>query len=141
MDMQLRLPELLLMRVDKMTMAASLEARVPFLDHTLVEFAMGIPSELKVFDEKTKALLKLAVHDLLPPTIIDRPKQGFGIPLDTWMDQAFGIHARKILDSFCARTGYFDKNEVQRLFEQPKRMAYGIWNLLNFAIWHEKWIE
>ena len=82
-DLRLRLPELLLMRVDKMTMGVGLEARVPFLDHEFVTLAMSIPSARKAPDGKLKHLLKTAVRrDLVPAELIARQKQGFGVPVD-----------------------------------------------------------
>src|SRR3989441_5101106 len=99
-DLKLRLPELLLMRVDKMTMATSVEARVPFLDHELVEFAIALPPQLKVRDGVGKYLLKKAVEGLLPHEIIYRPKQGFGAPIAEWFRGDFGRSAqREIRDS------------------------------------------
>src|SRR5205807_3661624 len=77
LELKNRLAELLLMRVDKMTMASSVEARVPFLDHELVRFALALPPELKVRGRNGKYLLKKAVRGLLPDEVVDRPKQGF----------------------------------------------------------------
>ena len=79
-----RLPELLLMRVDKMTMATSVEARVPFLDHKLVEFSMKIPWRLKIKNGETKYILKKALEPILPQSILHRKKKGFGVPIGTW---------------------------------------------------------
>src|SRR5690606_17299370 len=80
-EFQLRLPELLLMRVDKITMSTSIEARVPFLDHRLVEYTSRIPSEWKIRGGRTKHVLKEAVRDLVPAEVIDRKKQGFSAPV------------------------------------------------------------
>src|SRR5439155_7669292 len=81
-DLNLRLPELLLMRVDKMTMGVGLEGRVPFLDHRFVALAMSIPSALKTKNGTLKHVLKKAVRGLVPDEIIDRRKQGFGVPVN-----------------------------------------------------------
>ena len=80
-DLNLRLPELLLMRVDKMSMGVSLEGRVPFLDHKFVELALGIPGKLKTKNQQLKYILKKAVRGTIPDELIDRPKQGFGVPI------------------------------------------------------------
>ena len=85
-DLHLRLPELLLMRVDKMTMGVGLEGRVPFLDHRLVALAMSIPSSRKASGGRLKHLLKTAVRGLVPDALIDRRKQGFGVPVDELFD-------------------------------------------------------
>ncbi len=139
LDLRLRLPELLLMRVDKMTMAASIEARVPYLDHEFVGLAMSIPQRLKVGDDlRPKQLLKQAVRGLIPDAIIDRPKQGFRVPVANWMAEALGTFGRDKLRAFCARTDYLRWEAVEPLIAQRDELA---WYLLNFALWHEMWIE
>ncbi|MCB9493215.1 MAG: asparagine synthase (glutamine-hydrolyzing) [Epsilonproteobacteria bacterium] len=87
LELKQRLPELLLMRADKMSMAASIEARVPFLDHKLVEFMMHVPLELRCRNGTTKYLLKKAAEGLIPQEIIQRKKVGFGAPTHDWLDQ------------------------------------------------------
>jgi asparagine synthase (glutamine-hydrolysing) len=139
LDLNLRLPELLLMRVDKMAMAASLEGRVPFLDHKFVEFAMAIPERIKTRHGVLKSILKKAVRGLIPDNIIDLPKQGFGVPLHDWFFERLEVRARVILDDFCQRTDFFDHAEVIRLFEQ--RESSKIWYLLNFAMWHNYYVK
>ena len=90
LDLNLRLPELLLMRVDKMSMAVSLEARVPFLDHKFVELAMSIPQAVKTRNGVLKYILKKAVRGVIPDELIDRKKQGFGVPVYEWYHTKFG---------------------------------------------------
>ena len=139
LDLRLRLPELLLMRVDKMTMATSVEARVPYLDHEFVGLAMSIPQRLKVGEAiEPKKLLKQAVRGLIPDNIIDRPKQGFRVPVAEWMAEALGTFGREKLRAFCTRTDYLRWPEVEKLVEARDELA---WYLLNFALWHEMWIE
>ncbi len=132
-DLKQRLPELLLMRVDKMSMAAGLEARVPFLDHRLVELVMGLPTAMKLGDGNLKYLLKKVVRGLIPDTVIDRRKQGFGVPVTEWLAGALGERVRAELDSFCSSTRYFDRGAVARLFDAGRTTE--IWCLLNLAIW------
>ena len=132
LDLNLRLPELLLMRVDKMSMGVSLEARVPFLDHKFVELALSIPANAKLGSGGTKYLLKKAVRGLLPDEIIDRKKQGFNVPLVEWFGGALGATARSELQSFCADTSFLDINEVTKLLDGPARASS--WYLLNFAL-------
>ena len=132
-DLRLRLPELLLMRVDKMSMGVSLEARVPFLDHKLVELAMSIPTRAKIGDGSLKYLLKRAVRGLVPDEIIDRPKQGFGVPVYEWFFGRLGERTRTELDRFCRDTGFLDRREVFRLVDAGA--AQQVWYLLNFALW------
>jgi asparagine synthase (glutamine-hydrolysing) len=139
LDLRLRLPELLLMRVDKMTMATAVEARVPFLDHELVTFAMGIPQAVKVANGKLKDLLKKAVTRLLPAEIVHRPKQGFRVPVTEWFLTELGPVVREVLTDFSREQPYFDPGYIQRLLG-PRNSAK-TWYLLNFALWHRHWIE
>ncbi len=118
LDLNLRLPELLLMRVDKMTMAVSPEARVPFLDHRLVERALVVTEASKTRGGVLKSLLKAAVRGLIPDSVIDRPKQGFGLPLHEWLLQGLGSEARRHVDDFAAQTGALDPAGVAHIFER-----------------------
>ncbi len=139
LDLRLRLPELLLMRVDKMSMATSIEARVPFLDHVFVGLVMSIPERVKLDGlTTTKRLFKQAVRGLIPDEIIDRPKQGFSVPVEEWLHTRLGsLIERKLID-FAARTDYFDPAAIRVLLA---RRDYLTWYLFNFVLWHELWIE
>ena len=138
-DLKLRLPELLLMRVDKMTMATSVEARVPFLDHKLVEYVMSIPQTDKVPGLSPKYLLKKAVSGIIPSEIINRPKQGFGVPVAEWFQLELGDQIRQKLARFSRTQPYLNADEVSRLLSRPSGALP--WYLFNFALWHETWIE
>ena len=137
-DLNLRLPELLLMRVDKMTMGVSLEGRVPFLDHEFVGLAMSIPSALKTKNGSLKYLLKKAVSGLLPDDLIERPKQGFGVPVGELFAGGLGTIARTELDRFCSDAGLLDRAEVRRTLETAD--ASKRWYLLNLALWWRRFI-
>jgi asparagine synthase (glutamine-hydrolysing) len=137
-DLNLRLPELLLMRVDKMSMGVSLEARVPFLDHRFVELALSIPQRLKTNGGTLKHVLKQAVRGLIPDELIDRPKQGFGVPVHEWLLDRLGDETRRHLDDFCRTTDLLDRAEVMRLVDE--RRGSEVWTLLNLALWHEEFI-
>ena len=108
LDLNLRLPELLLMRVDKMSMGVSLEVRVPFLDHKFVELALSIPAKAKLGSGGTKYLLKKAVRGLLPDDdLIDRKKQGFNVPLPEWFNGVLGenlVRVKRAAEPLCADT-------------------------------------
>jgi len=132
LDLNLRLPELLLMRLDKMSMGVSLEARVPFLDHKFVELVLSIPAATKLGSGGTKYLLKKAVRGLLPDELIDRKKQGFNVPLPEWFNGALGATARSELQALCADTSFLDSGEVMKLLDSPDRAS--AWYLLNFAL-------
>jgi asparagine synthase (glutamine-hydrolysing) len=137
-DLNLRLPELLLMRVDKMAMGVSLEGRVPFLDHKFVELAMSIPQELKFKHHTSKYLLKKAVRGVIPDDLIDRRKQGFGVPVTEWFFQRLGTRAREELSAFCDRTDVLDKTEVMRYLDGGRGTE--AWYLLNFALWWKEFL-
>lgn len=138
LDLNLRLPELLLMRVDKMSMGVSLEGRVPFLDHKLVELAMSIPEEVRTRNGELKHILKKSVRGLIPDELIDRKKQGFGVPVYEWFFDKLGNRTREELDNFCEQTDFLDRNEVFRLIEQGNGPQ--VWYLLNFALWWKEYI-
>jgi asparagine synthase (glutamine-hydrolysing) len=138
-DLKLRLPELLLMRVDKMTMATAVEARVPFLDHKLVEYVMSIPQSQKVPGLQPKYLLKKAVRGLIPDEIIDRRKQGFGVPVVEWFQQELGSKIRQKLLEFSTAHPYLDRAAIDRLLNNQSGALP--WYLFNFVLWHEAWIE
>lgn len=138
LDLNLRLPELLLMRVDKMSMGASLEAREPFLDHVLVELAFRIPESVKTRNGVLKCVLKRAVQGIIPDSILNRPKQGFGIPAHDWFKSHLGTHIRKELETFCANTNYLDWKEVSRILDGGR--AAQAWYLFNFALWWKAYV-
>ncbi|GAC1032809.1 asparagine synthase (glutamine-hydrolyzing) [Pseudomonas sp. No.21] len=146
LELAYRLPELLLMRVDKMTMAHSIEARVPFLDHRLVEAAYAMPAAWKLQGGRTKSLLKDAVRGLIPDRVIDRPKVGFGAPVAHWLKGELGRRVEFEI-SQCAlfRGGWFNEGYVRSLFEAHRngRGNYGanLWALYNLASWYDRWIE
>jgi asparagine synthase (glutamine-hydrolysing) len=137
-DLNLRLPELLLMRVDKMSMGVSLEARVPFLDHRFVELAMSIPERSKRNGGTLKHILKKAVRGVIPDEVIDRPKQGFGVPVHEWFLDRLGGETRRVLADFCRDTDYLDRNEVLSIVDE--RRGVESWYLLNLALWHKEYI-
>jgi asparagine synthase (glutamine-hydrolysing) len=144
-DLRLRLPELLLMRVDKLTMANSIEARVPFLDHQLVELAMAMPDSAKIEGGVGKVVLKRAVSDLLPADLIWRPKQGFGAPVAQWFRGELGDRLLKQLEgSAIHELGFFDRSRIRVLARQHATgradRSFQLWNLLNLSFWFDHWI-
>ncbi len=139
-----RLAEVLLMRVDKITMAHSLEARVPFLDHRLVEYLINLPDKIKVPDKKsTKILLKNALKDILPTEIIHRKKQGFAAPVKEWLRNEWYSYAKNtILDSFFVKEGIFNADFIKKQFELHKTGKFKLHNeiflLLMLSIWYRR---
>ncbi|MDC0586991.1 asparagine synthase (glutamine-hydrolyzing) [Gammaproteobacteria bacterium] len=141
-DLHLRLSELLLMRVDKMSMGVSLETRVPFLDHKLVEYAFSIPTDIKTKDGVLKYILKKSVRGIIPDEIIDREKQGFAAPVDEWFSEdlgGLGSLAEKQLLDFCQHTDYLDWETVKSYLSNNTKKE--LWPLLNLALWWNEYIK
>ncbi|MBS1537285.1 MAG: asparagine synthase (glutamine-hydrolyzing) [Bacteroidetes bacterium] len=142
-----RLPELLLMRVDKMTMAHSLEARVPFLDHRLVEFSMTIPANIKLpIGATTKHLLKKGVEQILPKDIIYRKKQGFDAPIKEWLRNQWYDYTKSIIfNSHLVKSGMLDANFIQFMLDFHRagrgKFARPIFAILNLCLWHKRFFE
>ncbi|HSE32387.1 MAG TPA: asparagine synthase (glutamine-hydrolyzing) [Pyrinomonadaceae bacterium] len=146
LELKLRLPELLLMRVDKITMATSVEARVPFLDHHLVEYALGVPRSLKVEGASGKHILKRALEDILPHDLLYTRKRGFGAPVREWFRSAlaewFDSH---VLSSTLRKRDLLDYDFVSKMFTEhrnrSKDWGFHLWALLNLSLWYERWID
>ncbi len=138
LDLRLRLPELLLARIDRMSMGVGLEVRVPFLDHRFVELALSIPTDAKVRGGELKHLLKRAVRGVIPDELIDRPKQGFRVPVDEWFLARLGDTARQEVAAFADASGLIDGAEAARVLAEPRRDA---WYLLNLALWWREYID
>jgi len=147
LELNLRLPELLLMRVDKMVSISSIEARVPFLDHRLVELAFSMPMELKLKNNTTKYILKKAVEGIIPDEIIYRKKKGFGAPVSEWLkedkeipDKLFNITK----NSKIHKLGIFNYSYINRLISdhQANRHdnSFKLWNLITLSLWYDNWI-
>lgn len=144
-DLRLRLPELLLMRVDKLTMANAIEARVPFLDHELVELAMAVPREEKIRDGIGKHVLKRAISDLLPQDLIWRPKQGFGTPVSQWFRGELGTQLEQQLEHGAINEmGWLEHGRVKELLDLHRsgraERSFQLWNILNLSAWFDHWI-
>jgi asparagine synthase (glutamine-hydrolysing) len=144
-ELQQRLPELLLMRLDKLTMANSIEGREPFLDHGLVEFALALPPRMKFRDGVGKWILRAAMRGILPDEIIDRPKQGFGTPMEEWLRGPFGAQAHAaVRGSSLRERGLLNYEEIDRMFAAHRRgrgdWSKHLWNLYTVSVWHDRWI-
>ncbi len=146
LELKLRLPELLLMRVDKITMATSVEARVPFLDHHLVEYAMSLPSGLKVKGKTGKHILKRALESILPRDLLYSKKRGFGAPIREWFRTDLGkLHSEDFLNSSIWKRDYFSRDFVERMLTEHRigkhDWSFQLWALLNLSLWYEHWID
>ena len=145
-DTRLYLAEDILTKVDRASMAVSLEVRAPFLDPRVAEFAASLPCNYKLRGMKTKYILKKAVRDLLPGFVTRRGKKGFGVPVAEWLKFKLRPLARDLLSpERVRRAGVFDPNYVARLQDEHERGVANhrklLWTLLMFELWHESFVE
>jgi asparagine synthase (glutamine-hydrolysing) len=144
-DVNTYLPGDLLVKMDIATMANSLEARSPFLDHHLMEWAAGLPTRLKVHGGTTKYLLKKAVAEWLPADLVTRPKMGFAVPLATWLRTDLSELSWDVLTDYTARSrGLFRPEAVAELLRQHRDgHDHGgrIWALVQFELWHRVFVD
>jgi asparagine synthase (glutamine-hydrolysing) len=145
LDFKSYLPHDILTKVDRMSMAHSLEARDPLLDHKLVEFAATIPPALKLRRGTTKYIFKQALRGILPDGIIDRPKRGFGVPLGRWFRGRLGSYVRDVVLSEKSRQrGIFDPAYIETLLKRHERgRPYDIelWTLISFELWCRTFLD
>jgi asparagine synthase (glutamine-hydrolysing) len=144
-DMKTYLVELL-MKQDRMSMASSIESRVPFLDHVLVEFAARLPARRKLAGWTTKRVLRDAVKDVVPRAVIDRPKMGFPVPFHRWMREGWNDIVRGVLMDRCSLDrGVLSATGVARLLDDARAGAGGaadaVWALLNLELWYRTFID
>jgi asparagine synthase (glutamine-hydrolysing) len=144
-DLNAYLPQDILTKVDRMTMAHSLEARPPLLDHRLVEFAATVPARFRLHNGTTKYLLKQAMRGILPDHIIDRQKQGFAVPLASWLRNDLATFARDVLLSQSARQrGLFNTRYVEHLLQLNKRgrnLDLQLWTILSLELWCRRFLD
>ncbi|MCP5404772.1 MAG: asparagine synthase (glutamine-hydrolyzing) [Pseudomonadaceae bacterium] len=138
LELHTRLPEQLLMRADKTSMATALELRIPLLDHHLIAATLASPEAVRVPNGDKKHLLKSMLKGLLPDDILYRKKQGLKVPFEEWIVSSYGAYARRELEEFCTTTPYLNWSYVQTLFEAGR--GQHIWYLLNLALWHKHFI-
>jgi len=139
------LPLDILTKVDRMSMAHSIEARVPLLDHTLVELAATIPPELKLRGRTTKYIFKQALAGILPEAILHRPKRGFAVPLGAWFRHDLAGFVRDLLLSDTSRRrGIFEPSSIERLLDrqaQGRPLDLAIWTLISFELWCRTFLD
>ncbi len=147
LDSKTYLPGDILTKVDRMSMAVSLEARVPLLDHKLIEFVCTrIPASMKMKGLKTKHIFKRAVRDLVPAAILDRPKQGFGIPIDRWINEQLRERVRGTLtEPRTMQRGFIEPRYVNLLLDEHERgrrdHATELWALFMLELWQRKFVD
>jgi asparagine synthase (glutamine-hydrolysing) len=145
-DLKLWLPDDLLMKMDKMSMAASVEARVPLLDHPLVEWAARVPDRYKVGGFEGKVLLRQLARRLLPREVVDRPKVGFTVPLSPWFRGPLReVLCDTLLSPTCLSRGYFEPGILRATVEDHvsgrRDRARELWTLFTLELWHRAFVD
>ena len=146
LDIKLYLPDDIMVKVDKMSMACSLETRAPLLDYTIAEFSAKLPPEWQMEGTNGKAFLKKVLKRYVPERVFTKPKQGFDIPKKHWFKNELRDYTRDILLSDAARQrGYLKYDLVEKVLKDhdsgAKNYHVWIWNLLNFELWHQAFID
>ena len=144
-DLEHYLPLDILTKVDRMTMAHSIEARPPLLDHKLVEFAATVPAHMRIRNGTTKYLMKRAMRGILPDGIIDRPKQGFAVPLAKWFrNELSGFTRDLLLSPTCKQRGFFNSTYIEQLLtqhDQGRDLSLQLWTILSFELWCRRFLD
>jgi asparagine synthase (glutamine-hydrolysing) len=144
-DLHSYLPDDILVKVDRASMASSLEARAVYLDYRIVELALGLPLDLKIRGGRTKWILRKILDKYVPADLVERPKMGFGIPLDEWLRGPLRGWAEELLDEGrLKKEGYFNPDEIRIKWREhlsgKRNWQYHLWDILMFQAWQQRWM-
>jgi asparagine synthase (glutamine-hydrolysing) len=140
-DLKTYLADDILTKVDRMSMAVSIEARVPLLDYHIVEFALNLPADMKLKGARTKSILRQAVKDMVPQLVLEKPKEGFSIPMKHWLCSSLKPMMLDLLSKgSLQKHGYFDHQVVaawiQEHLDGRVNHSHRLWALMVFEMWH-----
>jgi asparagine synthase (glutamine-hydrolysing) len=146
LDSKTYLPSDILTKVDRMTMATSLEARVPLLDHELIEFVQKIPAEMKLKGTETKYIFKKALEGIVPQEILYREKQGFGVPINEWINAQLKSRIHEtLLEKKTLERGYFEGKYIKTLLDEHSKKrrdhSHSLWILWMLELWHRRFAD
>ena len=146
LDLKTYLVDNILVKVDRMSMATSLEARVPLLDYKMVEFAFSLPENMKLNGKTTKYFMKNALRGILPDQIIDRQKEGFSIPIKNWLKTDLkGLMMEYLSEKRVRESGLFNYDYIKKMMDEHignrQNHAHRLWSLILFNIWREKFLN